>query len=181
VIDKAALRTAIKAGRTAMSERERTASRTAIREHLLAWLASTPTSPGSRIAAYEPLRTEPGSVELLAALSNAGYEVIVPETLPDNDLDWALWADGERDLLGCEAVATASLVLVPAFAVDSAGRRLGRGGGSYDRALARVPDGTTIAALVFAAEFLAEIPVDPWDRPVSAVVTPSGFIGLWNT
>ena len=41
--------------------------------------------------------------------------------------------------LGRAAVAEAQLVVVPALAVDRRGLRLGRGGGSYDRALARVP------------------------------------------
>ena len=41
--------------------------------------------------------------------------------------------DGER--LGVDAIATADVVLVPGLAVAADGMRLGRGGGSYDRAL----------------------------------------------
>jgi len=52
--------------------------------------------------------------------------------------------------------------------------RLGRGGGSYDRALGRVPVGTFVCALVYDGELLDEVPREPHDRPVSAVVTPSG-------
>jgi 5-formyltetrahydrofolate cyclo-ligase len=123
------------------------------------------------------MRTEPGSVELLASLTRSGYAVIVPMTQEDNDLDWRAWTlTGQARLpLGVAAVAAASLVLVPAFAVDAAGRRLGRGGGSYDRALARVPPVVPIAAVLFDDELVPEVPVDEWDRPVSAVVTPSGW------
>ena len=79
------------------------------------------------------------------------------------------------------AIATAQLVLVPAFAVDRTGGRLGRGGGSYDRALARVPAGTIIAALIFAEELIERVPTDAWDRPVTAVVSPTGWIDLAGT
>jgi 5-formyltetrahydrofolate cyclo-ligase len=83
--------------------------------------------------------------------------------------------------LGPAAIGTAGLVLVPAFAVDRSGRRLGRGGGSYDRALARVPAGTTVAALIFADELIERVPTEVWDQPVTAVVTPAGWFELGET
>jgi 5-formyltetrahydrofolate cyclo-ligase len=129
------------------------------------------------VAAYVPLRTEPGSVELLTALA-ARAEVIVPVTLPDRDLDWARWPDGRGAPLGAAAIGRAGLVIVPALAVAADGTRLGRGGGSYDRALARCAPGAVIAALLFDGETVPELPRDPWDVPVSAVVTPSGWFEL---
>lgn len=123
------------------------------------------------VAAYLPLRTEPGSHQLLDALVARGVRVLVPVTLPDHDLDWvALPGDVP---LGTDAIATAQAVLVPALAVAADGTRLGRGGGSYDRALARVPAGVPIAALLYDGEAVAHLPSDPWDRPVTAYVTPS--------
>ncbi len=71
-------------------------------------------------------------------------------------------------------MARARLLLVPALAVDRRGVRLGRGGGSYDRALARVAAGTPVVALLHDGELLDELPAEPHDRLVSAVVTPSG-------
>jgi 5-formyltetrahydrofolate cyclo-ligase len=129
------------------------------------------------IAAYEPLPSEPGSIELLAELAGAGYRVIVPVTLADRDLDWTTWSPGTEPEapLGLSSIAAARLVLVPAFAVDLTGNRLGRGGGSYDRALARVSPGTPVAALLYPEELLAEVPVDAWDLPVTSVVTPDGW------
>ena len=59
-------------------------------------------------------------------------------------------AAGER--LGVDAVATADAVLVPGLAVSSRGERLGRGGGSYDRALGRVPVGTFTCVLLHDEE-----------------------------
>jgi 5-formyltetrahydrofolate cyclo-ligase len=80
--------------------------------------------------------------------------------------------------LGRDAVATADVVLVPGLAVDRTAMRLGRGGGSYDRALGRVPVGTFVCTLLYDGEVLDEVPAEPHDRPVTAVVTPSGLTRL---
>ena len=136
--------------------------------------------PGTRrprIAAYVPLRTEPGSTALLAGLIERGAEVITPVLLRDNDLDWEVW-NGDGTRLGIDAIAGSALVLVPALAVDHEGVRLGRGGGSYDRALVRVPADVPTAALLFDGEVLEAVPHEPWDVPVSAAVTPSGWVDL---
>jgi 5-formyltetrahydrofolate cyclo-ligase len=63
-------------------------------------------------------------------------------------------------------------VVVPALAVDRRGVRLGRGGGSYDRALTRAA-GLTVA-LLYDGETVEELPAEEHDVPVKAVVTPSG-------
>jgi 5-formyltetrahydrofolate cyclo-ligase len=182
VTDKTALRARVAAARAARSDERRDQDRTAIRAHVLAGCRSGRVPPASLIAAYQPLRTEPGSVELLAELAADGHRLIVPVTLPDRDLDWTGWPLADpAPRLGLAAVAAAALVLVPAFAVDPAGHRLGRGGGSYDRALTRVPAGTPVAALLFGDELLPEVPVDSWDLPVSAVVTPDGWQDLAST
>jgi 5-formyltetrahydrofolate cyclo-ligase len=180
VSDKTALRRMVAAARAARPEEQRLQDRAAIRAHVLAGCRGGRVQPGSLIAAYEPLRTEPGSTELLAALAEEGHRLIVPVTLPDRDLDWTCWppAGDHRPRLGLDAVADAALVLVPAFAVDPAGHRLGRGGGSYDRALARLRPDTPVAALLYSDELLPEVPVDSWDLPVSSVVTPDGWRDL---
>ncbi|MGI8667967.1 MAG: 5-formyltetrahydrofolate cyclo-ligase [Jatrophihabitans sp.] len=178
--DKARVRAMIATARAARTAQERDRCRAAIREHVTQWCRRSTLAPGSRVAAYEPLPTEPGSVALLAGLTAAGYQVIVPTTLPDRDLDWTVWclSGDPTEPLGVAAITAASLVLVPAFAVDPAGNRLGRGGGSYDRALERVNPRTPVAALIYSEEFLTEVPTDPWDRPVSAAVTPDGWFEL---
>jgi 5-formyltetrahydrofolate cyclo-ligase len=133
------------------------------------------------VAAYVPLRTEPGSFELLDGLVLQGARVLVPVLMPDRDLDWAEWgAAGAPPGLptGVDAIASADAILVPALAVARDGARLGRGGGSYDRALARVPERVPVAALLYDGELVDELPQDPWDRRVTAVVTPSGWLDL---
>jgi 5-formyltetrahydrofolate cyclo-ligase len=64
-------------------------------------------------------------------------------------------------------------VLVPALAVDRAGNRLGRGGGSFDRALARVGPLIPLIALLYDDELVDRLPVEPHDVPVRAVVRPT--------
>jgi len=170
---KAELREELLAARRARSADELAAARAAVRKRVLA------RASAQCVAAYVPLATEPGSVGLLAALVERGARVLVPVTLPDRDLDWAPWSSAGRGApLGRDAIAQAGLVLVPALAVASDGTRLGRGGGSYDRALRRVPDGVPTAALLFEDEVRSELPRGPWDVPVSAAVTPDGWVEL---
>lgn len=156
----------------------------AIADHLLA----TPhLRRAATVAAYVSMGQEPGTGPLIDRVREAGRHVILPVLLPDNDLDWGRYAGADalvparRGLLepggptlGLEAVATADVVLVPALAVDRTGLRLGRGGGSYDRALARVPVGTFVCALLYEGELLDTVPSAPHDRRVTAVATPSG-------
>ena len=114
--------------------------------------------------------------------------MLAPELQPDGDLGWAVFtgplASAGRGLqqpagpdLGREALAAAQIVLVPALAVDRRGVRLGRGGGSYDRALPRAR-GLTIA-LLHDGELVDALPSEPHDIRVDAAMTPSGgVIGL---
>lgn len=177
-MSKASARSPVIAARRGRDAESRQQARDAIRGHVLSWCAEHRLARGVRVAGYQPLPTEPGSAELLDALDSLGYEVIVTITRPDRDLDWQRRHAGGQlgPPLGLDAVATAMLVLVPAFAVDGHGNRLGRGGGSYDRALARVKSEVPVAALLFEDELVDSVPVDDWDLPVSAAVTPAGWI-----
>ena len=158
-------------------------------EAIAAHLLRTPeVRRAATVAIYISLSNEPGTGPLVEQLHELGRRLILPVLLPDNDLDWAVY-QGPQSLvpasrglleplgprLGREAVATADVVLCPGLAVDRRGRRLGRGGGSYDRALARVPVGTFVCTLLYDGELLDHVPAEDHDRPVTAVVTPSGL------
>jgi 5-formyltetrahydrofolate cyclo-ligase len=172
--DKADLRDDFGQRRRARSDDEIVAARTAVRAAVLTRAAAA----GWRcVAGYLPLRTEPGSIELLDALVESGVRVLVPVMLDDRDLDWKIWG-GPGANLGLSAIAEADAVLVPALAVAHDGTRLGRGGGSYDRALARVTGELPIAALLYSEDFVHELPHEAWDIPVTAVVTPAGWTEL---
>lgn len=134
------------------------------------------------VAAYFPLSDEPGA-GLVEQLSVAGHRVLLPVLLPDKDLDWGVHTgsmvaglgrpvEPPGPHLGPEAVADADVVLVPALAVGADGARLGRGGGSYDRALARVPAGRPVWALLYDGEWPHEVPTEAHDRAMNGVITP---------
>lgn len=157
---KAAIRSSVLAARRGLTEdalaagAERTAA--ALRPLL---------QQAERVASYSPLAFEPRPPHVEGAL--------LPVLLPDGDLDWEV--DGVRR--GASAVAGVDLVIVPAVAVDRSGVRLGRGGGSYDRALART--GAVTVALLHDGELLDALPAEPHDVRVGWVVTPSlGLVGL---
>ena len=128
-------------------------------------------------AIYRSLPTEPPTEALADMLHARGMRVIVPETLPDMDLDWhELRADGsEGPGLGLGAIGAALVILAPALAVDHSGTRLGKGGGCYDRALARRHPEAVIVAIVNDEEYAAwPLPHDVHDVNVDAVITPGG-------
>jgi 5-formyltetrahydrofolate cyclo-ligase len=139
----------------------------------------------TRVAAYAPMPGEPGGPGLVPALAAVVGELWLPVLRPDRDLDWAAY-DGSLvagpagfaapggPRLGVAAITSAEVVFVPAVAVDRAGHRLGRGGGSYDRALARVRPGVPVLALLYPGEWLDRVPTHDHDQPVSGVVLPDG-------
>jgi 5-formyltetrahydrofolate cyclo-ligase len=171
-----------------MSARQRAAAASSITALVL---ALPQVRSASTVAAYVSIGTEPSTTDLLDGLRSRAARVLVPVLLDDLDLDWAIYATREQlspDLrglwtpdgprLGVDAIASADVVIVPALAVDESGVRLGRGGGSYDRALGRVPAGRPVIALLYDGELLPELPAEPHDARVTAAITPSGVTHL---
>ena len=159
-----------------------------VTEVAMAWDA---VRDAATVAAYVSVGSEPGTGLLLDALVAAGKRVLVPVLMGDNDLDWAVYSGpgslsaaarglleprGER--LGVDAVRSADVVLVPGLAVSATGDRIGRGGGSYDRALARVPDGTPVAVVLYDDEVGLAVPTDPHDVRVGFALTGRGVLPL---
>ncbi|MGW7682025.1 5-formyltetrahydrofolate cyclo-ligase [Kribbella sp. NPDC054772] len=143
-----------------------------------------------RVAVYVSMGPEPQTGALIDWLLATHHEVLLPILYADNDLGWGV-APGAADLvpgrlglseppidLGSDAIATAELVICPAVAVSRDGVRLGRGGGSYDRALARTRSGTPIWAAVYDTEIVDALPSDAHDQPVDAALTPNRLIPL---
>jgi 5-formyltetrahydrofolate cyclo-ligase len=185
---KLAARDQLRTARRRRPVLEANAAARAIADHLL---ERPEVRRAATLAAYVSTGDEPGTGPLLDRLRAAGKRVILPVLLPDDDLDWAVYRGSEElvaarfgllepagEPLGVEAVATADVVLVPGLAVDAQGNRLGRGGGSYDRALGRVPVGTFTCILLYDDEVGVEVPVEAHDRPVTHAASPSGVTRL---
>jgi 5-formyltetrahydrofolate cyclo-ligase len=178
---KSALRARHLARRRARPQPERDAAAAAVVTALLRGLART-----RAVAAYVPDPEEPGHGRLPAAFTQLGARVLLPVVPAQGaELGWAVdtgrLAPGRFGLLepvgprlGPTAVGTADVVVVPALAVSRDGVRLGRGGGFYDRALRHARPDAELVAVVFDDELLDELPVEPHDQRVTAVVTPSG-------
>jgi 5-formyltetrahydrofolate cyclo-ligase len=179
---KASLRRRILGARAGLPVEQRAAAGSALRDAVLrlpeAQMAGT-------AAVYYSIGSEPGTHGLVYALWKRGTYVLLPVLRPDLDLDWASYEGpdslrpGPRGLTepaepprGVAAVSRVDLVIVPALAVDRRGIRLGRGGGSYDRALARVGPQVPTIALLYDAELLDEVPAAPHDQRVRLVARP---------
>ncbi len=185
-LSKAELRAQVLARRSALPADQRAKAGRAIRDALL---DRPEVQMAGTIAAYYSIGTEPDTRGLVYALWKRGSYVLLPVLRPDGDLDWASYegpdslVPGPRGLRepgeptrGVDAVARADAVLVPALAVDGAGRRLGRGGGSYDRALARVGPLVPLIALVYDEELVERVPSEGHDVPVRATASPRAGI-----
>jgi 5-formyltetrahydrofolate cyclo-ligase len=172
------LRRNLIAARRSMSEQNKKNQDSLVRRTLVTWLTEI---NATIVAAYVPMIGEPGGPELPSALAHVVFTLLLPVVQPDRDLDWAAH-DGRLapaalglmepvgPRLGLDAIATASVVIVPALAVDRSGIRLGRGGGSYDRALARVGAGQIVIAPLYDGELVATVPSESHDRRVDGVI-----------
>ena len=179
---------AVVAARARLSADQRAAAGRAIRDALL---DRPEIQMAGTIAAYYSIGAEPDTRGLVYALWKRGSYVLLPVLRVDGDLDWASYegpeslVPGPRGLRepsepprGVGAVARADAVLVPALAVDRAGNRLGRGGGSFDRALARVGPLVPLIALVYDDEIVDRVPAEHHDVKVRAAVSPVNGIAV---
>lgn len=145
------------------------------------------------VAAYVSVGAEPCTRLLLPALAERGTTVLLPVLGPHLSRSWGVFR-GMEDLaerspgrppepsgpsLDAEAVAQAQALIIPALAVDRAGRRLGQGGGWYDRVLPLRRPQAPVFALVHDDELVTTpLPSGAHDEPVDAVITPSAWFLL---
>ena len=150
----------------------------ALRDRLAAFLASS--DAGVSIGAVWPLPGEPDLRPLLERLHAAGHALALPVVLAaDRPLLFRCWHPGDRLVPGAhgtahppaEAVpASPGIILVPFLAFDRNRRRLGRGGGFYDRTLPAHPHARAIG-FGYASREMDEVPAEPHDRVLDAIVT----------
>ena len=178
---KAELRRFVRLTRAARSHDELAAASVEFDRALLALAES---ESWTRIAAFIPTPTEPPIVGAIRHFVEHGRDVSVPVAGADGLLAWirlepGFGDDWAADTMGMPipargeqaALGEVDAVLVPAAAVDRDGGRLGWGKGYYDRFLSTLGCETTVVAVVFDADIVSDIPVEPHDIGVDVIVT----------
>jgi 5-formyltetrahydrofolate cyclo-ligase len=140
------------------------------------------------IAAYSPIRDEPDSRPLLAALQAHGFATALPVVHGRSaPLAFRLWRAGEplaRGALGVPEPGAAApivepdLLFVPLAAFDRRGHRIGYGAGCYDRALKLLRARGPIRAIGVAYS-ICEIdaaPDEPHDERLDFILTEREWI-----
>jgi 5-formyltetrahydrofolate cyclo-ligase len=131
---------------------------------------------------YLSFGTEPGTWSFVDSALAKGISVACPRTLEAGQMEFVRFeGETEKNTLGFEqpvgekvSESDLELLIIPALAVDLGGRRLGRGGGYFDRFLPRI--NCPIAAVVFDSEVLESLPAEPHDVAIDYAVTPSRVI-----
>ena len=175
---KAALRSAVRARAAAMRPAERRRSDVILLQRFLAlpWTAEAET-----LLLFYGVGTEPDTGHLLVELWRLGKRVLLPKCLPGRAMEARLVRSGDdlrpgvfgipEPLDTCPAVdkREIDLILVPALCYDLSGRRLGQGGGYYDRYLADY--GGRTVGLCRERLLQKELPAEEHDRAVDLVLT----------
>ncbi|MGP3698771.1 5-formyltetrahydrofolate cyclo-ligase [Rhodobacter sp. NSM] len=141
---------------------------------------------GRVLSGYMPIRSE---IDPLPAMAAHDGPVCVPVIMaPGEPLRFREWSPGCRMTEGpfgaCVPEEGAWLepevLVVPLLAFDRRGFRLGYGGGFYDRTLERLRARHPVTAVgfAFAAQELPEVPIEPTDQPLDAILTETGPVPL---
>jgi 5-formyltetrahydrofolate cyclo-ligase len=183
---KTALRAEILLARRTLAPQLHDAEAHALCGHLPAFIGG-----GETVCAYVPIGSEPGSDELIDSLLRRGVRVLLPVARDDGaglpvPLQWGEYRQGglvqarfglrepAEPWLAADTIAAATVVLVPALAVDRAGVRLGRGAGFYDRSLPLAAPTARLVAVVRDDELVDRLPAEPHDVRMTHALTPNG-------
>ena len=140
---------------------------------------------GCVVAGYMPIRTEISPLPVMAALAARGVPVCVPVIRgAGRALVFSRWSPGCAMVDGPfgaavprnEDLLVPDILITPLLAFDAQGHRLGYGGGFYDRTFAALRQGGGAIGIGFAydAQERDDLPVEPTDQPLDAVVTETG-------
>ena len=135
------------------------------------------------IAGYWPISTEFDVKPLLQKLSCAGITVSLPAVISDQKrLVFQGWSEnmqlvegpyGTLQPVGSSALIAPDIMMIPLLAFDSAGGRLGYGGGYYDRTLAELRKEKKVIAvgIAYAGQEINEVPTCSSDQRLDWIVT----------
>lgn len=186
---KLALRSRILLARDALTPEERSRASDAITARLTALPAFERASTVLLTLAF---RSEWNTMPLIVHALSLGKTVALPRVDtnarmlelhrvldPAEDVD-AGYRGIPEPRASCPVIAPASVewVLVPGVAFDRQGRRLGYGGGFYDRLLPLVATGTPRVAAAYSVQLVDRVPSAPHDMTVDTIVTETETITI---
>jgi 5-formyltetrahydrofolate cyclo-ligase len=154
--------------RTLMSARERLLREDAVRLSRIACLRVVDLAAfvaARAVVVYRPIGNELDPGVVAEAATQAGKLLYYPHPHGE-EIGFRRFAPDASEAL----VANETLFVVPGVAFDKRGVRLGRGGGWYDRALARYPGGTRVG-LAYDFQIVPRLPRALWDVPMHVTVT----------
>ena len=143
---------------------------------------------GATVSVYWPIRDELDSRPLLHALAESGATCALPAVVGrGRPLVFRRWRPGDtlieagfglREPAGSAAPLTPRIVVAPLLAVDPAGRRLGYGGGYYDRTIAALRRAGEVVAvgIGYDVQIRPSVPAGPDDMRVDWVVSDQRII-----
>lgn len=189
VVDaKQLVRSAVRARRSKMSKAEIDRYGELFAQRIMEFAAHTTT-----VALYVSVNEEPATYRALELLQDNDRGILLPKLGPGLARMWA-WYEGidrliedapgrppspDSEPLGSDAIEQVGAVIVPALAVDHRGRRVGQGGGWYDRMLKQDVSGAATGALIYPWELVSvDLPYDEMDRGVQAAILPEEIISL---
>jgi 5-formyltetrahydrofolate cyclo-ligase len=140
---------------------------------------------GLTVTSYVPIGSEADPSPLARAAVEAGCVLALPHVTmrsePMRFLAWETEAALEAGPFGLSQPAALAaelqpdIILTPLLAFDAKLNRLGQGAGYYDGAFARFPDAWRVG-VAWSVQQVEDLPVDPWDMKLHAVVTEQGWI-----
>lgn len=167
--------------RSRMTEAERARAAIKIKK---TFLSSMTLRPGSIIAGYWPIKSEPDIRPVLKEMAKRGYRVALPVVIevkqPLSFRTWdqsTLMRDGRFNISEPDPETSfpvvPDIILVPMLAFDLQGHRLGYGAGFYDRTLGYLKDINNPKAIgiSYECQIFPSVCHDKHDRPMNMIIT----------
>ena len=141
---------------------------------------------GATVSLYLAMHDELDPAPLLDALHARGHGIALPTLIDRTTMRFLAWAPGDaiehgpmnlRQPLSSAPERAPDLTVTPLTGFDRKGGRIGYGAGHYDRAFQRYPGAHRIG-FAWAMQEVEEVPCDPWDVPLHAIVTEKEFVRI---
>lgn len=141
----------------------------------------------SCMAAYIPIGAEANPLKIVTIARQMDIKICLPHVTskisPMQFFEWDEDAPLEEGPMGLKQpsannpISKPDLILAPLVAFDRSLTRLGQGAGHYDRALSLL-DSSIVVGLAWSAQEADELPSDPWDQKMDAIITEKEWIVL---